>query len=60
MIGKDPEKKPKSAKVVALPTDNTYRSGFRKGAEAPEEMVESDYLSGKAESALRMLRAMNE
>lgn len=60
MIGKDPEKKPKSAKVVALPTDNTYRSGFRKGAEAPEETVESDYLSGKAESALRMLRAMNE
>lgn len=60
MIGKDPEKKPKQSKVVALPTDNTYRSGFRKGAEAAQEAEESSYLSGKAESALRRLRAMNE
>ena len=60
MIGKDPEKKPKQSKVVALPTDNTYRSGFRKGAEAAQEQEESSYLSGKAESALRRLRAMNE
>lgn len=60
MIGKDPEKKPKQSKVVALPTDNTYRSGFRKGAEAAQEPEESSYLSGKAETALKMLRAMNE
>lgn len=60
MIGKEPEKKPKASKVVALPTDNTYRSGFRKGAEAEREPEESSYLNSKAESALRLLRAMNE
>lgn len=60
MIGKEPEKKTKASKVVALPTDNTYRSGFRKGAEVEQEPEESSYLNSKAESALRLLRAMNE
>ena len=60
MIGKEPEKKTKASKVVALPTDNTYRSGFRKGMEAEREPEESSYLNSKAESALRLLRAMNE
>ena len=60
MIGKEPEKKSKASKVVALPTDNTYRSGFRKGVEAEREPEESSYLNSKAESALRLLRAMNE
>ena len=60
MIGKEPEKKTKASKDVALPTDNTYRSGFRKGMEAEREPEESSYLNSKAESALRLLRAMNE
>ncbi len=55
MIGKKPAGK--SAKVVAMPEDNTYRNGFRgKGAEEPQE--ESDYINRKAEEALRALRAL--
>lgn len=55
MIGKKPAGK--SAKVVTMPEDNTYRNGFRgKSAEEPQE--ESDYINRKAEEALRALRAL--
>lgn len=55
MIGKKPAGK--SAKVVTMPEDNTYRNGFRsKGTESPQE--ESDYINRKAEEALRALRAL--
>lgn len=56
MIGK--KSAGKSAKVVAMPEDNTYRNGFRGGKGTEEEPEESDYINRKAEEALRTLRAL--
>lgn len=53
MIGKNPEKK---TKVISMPEDNTYRNGFRRKAEEPEEG--NEYINRKAEEALQALRAL--
>ena len=51
--------KPKQkGKVIAMPEDRTYSQGFR--ADKREETEDSSYMSNKAESALRKLRAMGD
>ena len=51
------KQKPKG-KVIAMPEDRTYSQGFR--ADKREETEDSSYMSNKAESALRKLRAMGD
>lgn len=46
----------KPSKVVAMPDDRTYQQGFRP---KKKEHVESEYMSKKAEDALKKLRVMN-
>ena len=54
MIGA--KKSKKTSKIVSLPTDETYRSGFR----AKEREVDDDgYMSKMGEDALKKLRTMN-
>lgn len=54
MKGKQKQK----GKVIAMPEDRTYSQGFR--ADKREETEDSSYMSNKAESALRKLRAMGD
>ena len=54
MKGKQTQK----GKVIAMPEDRTYSQGFR--ADKREETEDSSYMSNKAESALRKLRAMGD
>lgn len=54
MKGKQKQK----GKVIAMPDDRTYSQGFR--ADKKEETEDSSYMSNKAESALRKLRAMGD
>lgn len=49
-------KKKQKGKVIAMPEDRTYSQGFR--AEKREEIEDNNYMSSKAESALKKLRAM--
>lgn len=54
MVGK---KKRKTAKIVSMPEDNTYRNGFR-GKKQEEPAEGNAYINEKAEEALRALRAL--
>lgn len=55
---KRPEEK-KTGNVISLPEDNTYRNGFRvKETENKEQEEENNYISRKAEEALKSLRAL--
>ncbi len=54
MKGAKPTKKP--SKVIAMPDDGTYRSGFR-GKKAGEPEETSEYIGRQAEEALKALRA---
>lgn len=54
MKGAKPTKKP--SKVIAMPDDGTYRSGFR-GKKAGEPEKTSEYIGRQAEEALKALRA---
>lgn len=56
MEGKKPDKKVKGSKVVAMPTDRTYKNGFRRKSE--NDFEENEYIKRKAEEALRELRAL--
>ena len=49
------EKKP--GKVISLPADRTYQSGFRAG-KREEEDTDSGYMSKRGEAALKKLRAI--
>ncbi len=50
-------KKRKTAKIVSMPEDNTYRNGFR-GKKQEEPAEGNAYINKKAEEALRALRAL--
>lgn len=55
---KRPEEK-KTGNVISLPEDNTYRNGFRvKETKNKEQEEENNYISRKAEEALKSLRAL--
>lgn len=56
MKGKTKEKK--ADRVISLPADRTFSQGFR--ADKREEEPEDNYMSTKAENALKKLRAMGE
>lgn len=54
---KEGKKKDNQYKVIQIPTDKTYRNGFRVNRnEEPEE--ENEYINRKAEDALAALRAL--
>ena len=55
MISGKPEKK--TGKVIAMPEDKTYQSGFR-GTKKAEPEEENEYINRKAEEALKALRAL--
>lgn len=56
MIGGKPEKK--AGKVVAMPTDKTFQSGFRGASKKTEPEEENEYINRQAEEALKALRAL--
>lgn len=56
MISGKPEKK--AGKVVAMPTDKTFQSGFRGASKKTEPEEENEYINRQAEEALKALRAL--